>query len=90
MNWNWIQFDWMRVKEKVRDIRDNWCKLTEEDHTGIGGFRTELSRLQARYGCAKAEAEREVETWRRAQAAQGRGGPAAWRGGYRFRSTYGK
>jgi uncharacterized protein YjbJ (UPF0337 family) len=65
MNWNQIQLDWTQFKGKVRD---NWIKLTDEDLTRIGGRRAELiGRLQARYGFAKGEAEREIEAWLRAQ-----------------------
>jgi uncharacterized protein YjbJ (UPF0337 family) len=65
MNWDRIQLDWMLFKDKVRN---NWVKLTDEDLTRIGGRRQELvERLQARYGFAKAEADREVEAWVRAQ-----------------------
>ncbi len=89
MNWNWFRLDWLRFKDEVRD---KWCKLTDEDLTRIAGRRTELiSRLQASYGFAKGEAEREVEAWMQAQAARylRRGGPAAWRGASRrFGSTY--
>jgi uncharacterized protein YjbJ (UPF0337 family) len=65
MNWDRIQLDWMLFKDKVRN---NWVKLTDEDLTRIGGRRQELvERLQARYGFARAEADREVEAWVRAQ-----------------------
>lgn len=65
MNWDRIQLDWMHFKDKVRS---NWNKLTDEDITRISGRREQLvGRLQARYGFAKAEAEREVEAWTRAQ-----------------------
>ena len=65
MNWDQIQGDWMQFKNKVRM---NWVKLTDEDLTRIGGRRQELSgRLQARYGFARAEAEREIEAWMRSQ-----------------------
>ncbi len=65
MNWDQIQVDWVQFKGKVRS---NWIKLTDEDLTRIGGRRNELiRRLQARYGFAKAEAEREVEAWMKAQ-----------------------
>jgi uncharacterized protein YjbJ (UPF0337 family) len=89
MNWNWLRLDWAHFKDEVRD---NWRKLTDEDLARIAGRRAQLiGRLQARYGFAKAEAEREAETWMRAQAArpQRRGGPAAWRGAsHRFGATY--
>jgi uncharacterized protein YjbJ (UPF0337 family) len=65
MNWNVIQVDWINFKDKVLT---NWAKLTDEDVTRIAGRREELiGRLRVRYGFAKAEAEREVETWVRSQ-----------------------
>jgi len=65
MNWDQIQVNWMQFKGEVRN---NWVKLTDEDVTRIGGRRSELvRRLQARYGFAKAEAEREIEAWMKAQ-----------------------
>ncbi len=65
MNWDQIQVDWVQFKGKVGS---NWIKLTDEDLTRIGGRRYELvRRLQARYGFAKAEAEREIEAWLKAQ-----------------------
>ena len=63
MNWDQIEVNWMLFKGKVRS---NWKKLTDEDVTRIAGRRRELrGRLQARYGFAKAEAEREIEAWMR-------------------------
>ncbi len=65
MKWDQIQGNWMLFKDKVRN---NWVKLTDEDLTRIGGRRKELvGRLQARYGFAKAEAEREIEAWIKSQ-----------------------
>jgi len=65
MNWDQIQGDWAQFKDKVRG---NWIKLTDEDLTRIGGRREELARrLQARYGFAKAEAQREIEAWMKTQ-----------------------
>lgn len=65
MNWDQIQVNWMQFKDKVAD---NWVKLTDEDLTRIGGRRKVLAgRLQARYGFARLEAEREIEAWTRAQ-----------------------
>jgi uncharacterized protein YjbJ (UPF0337 family) len=65
MNWDQFQVNWMLFKGKVRN---NWVKLTDEDLTRIGGRREELiSRLRARYGFARAEAEREIEAWMRSQ-----------------------
>jgi uncharacterized protein YjbJ (UPF0337 family) len=65
MNWDQIAGDWVQFKGKVRA---NWVKITDEDLTRIGGRREVLvKRLQARYGFAKAEAEREIEAWMRTQ-----------------------
>jgi len=102
MNWNWFRLDWVHFKNWNRfrldwlhfkdEVRDNWRKLTDEDLTRIAGRRARLiGRLQARYGFAKVEAEREAEAWIRAQVTrhQRRGGPAAWRGAsHRFGATY--
>jgi uncharacterized protein YjbJ (UPF0337 family) len=65
MNWEQIQGDWMLFKGNVRA---NWVKISDEDLTRIGGRREELvKRLQARYGFAKNEAEREVDAWMKTQ-----------------------
>ena len=65
MTWDQIERDWMQFRNNVRT---NWIKLTDEDLTRIGGRRNELvRRLRARYGFAKAEAEREVEAWMKTQ-----------------------
>jgi uncharacterized protein YjbJ (UPF0337 family) len=65
MNWAQIQSDWMQFKDKVRV---NWVKLTEDDLIRISGRREELARrLQARYGFARAEAEREIDAWMKTQ-----------------------
>jgi uncharacterized protein YjbJ (UPF0337 family) len=65
MNWEQIQGNWIQFKNNVRT---NWVKLTDEDLTRIGGRREELARrLQARYGFARAEAEREIDAWVKTQ-----------------------
>jgi uncharacterized protein YjbJ (UPF0337 family) len=44
--------------------QQKWGKLTDDDINVIEGNRTELSgRLQNRYGIAKDEAERQIDTW---------------------------
>jgi uncharacterized protein YjbJ (UPF0337 family) len=41
-----------------------WGKLTNDDLDVIEGKRTELTgRLQQRYGVARDEAERQIDTW---------------------------
>lgn len=61
MNWDRIQGNWKQVAGKAKA---QWGKLTEDDLDVIEGKRTELAgRLQQRYGVAKDEAEREIDTW---------------------------
>jgi uncharacterized protein YjbJ (UPF0337 family) len=65
MHWDQIEGNWLHFKGK---LKHNWVKLTDEDITRISGRRGELiSRLQARYGFAQSEAEREVGAWLRSQ-----------------------
>ena len=65
MHWDQIEGNWLHFKGK---LRHNWVKLTDEDITRIAGRREELiGRLRARYGFAKAQADREVEAWVRSQ-----------------------
>jgi uncharacterized protein YjbJ (UPF0337 family) len=61
MNWDRIEGDWKQFKGKVQQ---QWGKLTNDDIDVIEGNRTELlGVIQKRYGLAKDEAERQVDTW---------------------------
>ena len=63
MNWDRVEGNWNEFKGKVRQ---KWGKLTDNDLEVVKGKRTELSgRLQQRYGNAKDQAEREIDTWLR-------------------------
>jgi uncharacterized protein YjbJ (UPF0337 family) len=54
MNWDRIEGNWKQLTGK----------LTEDDLTVIGGKQDQLvGRIQERYGIAKDEAERQVNTW---------------------------
>ena len=65
MNWDQIEVDWMQFKGK---IRNNWVKLTDEISPASAAAAKELaSRLQARYGFGRSEAEREIEAWVKTQ-----------------------
>jgi uncharacterized protein YjbJ (UPF0337 family) len=45
-------------------VQTQWGKLTNDDLDVIEGKRQELSgRLQQRYGYAKDQAEKEIDTW---------------------------
>ncbi len=58
MNWDRVKGNWKQVKGK---IQTKWGKLTNDDLDVINGKREELAgRLQATYGLAKDEVEREI------------------------------
>jgi uncharacterized protein YjbJ (UPF0337 family) len=47
-------------------VREQWGDLTDDDIDRIAGQREQLvGRVQERYGCAKEEAERQVDDWSR-------------------------
>ncbi|MCA9639918.1 MAG: CsbD family protein [Polyangiaceae bacterium] len=61
MNMEHLKGNWKQLKGKVRS---QWGKLTDDDVEQIAGKKDELvGRLQARYGTARDEAEREVDSW---------------------------
>jgi uncharacterized protein YjbJ (UPF0337 family) len=61
MNWDEIEGNWKQFKGKVRT---KWGKLTDDDLEVVNGKRTELlGLLQERYGHAREQAEREVDSW---------------------------
>jgi uncharacterized protein YjbJ (UPF0337 family) len=63
MNWDRVEGIW---KEFKGNIQQKWGKLTNDDLQVIDGKRNELAgRLQQRYGYAKDQAEREIDTWLR-------------------------
>ena len=61
MNWARVEGNWKDPKGK---FQQQWGKLTNDDRHVIEGKRTELAgRLQQRYGVAKDDAERQIDTW---------------------------
>lgn len=61
MNWDRVEGEWKQWKGKVQQ---QWGKLTSDDMDVIEGNRTELAgRLQQRYGYAKDQAEKEIDSW---------------------------
>lgn len=61
MNWDQIQGNWKQFTGKVKE---KWGKLTDDDLTTVAGKRDQLSGiLQKRYGYAKEEAERELDSF---------------------------
>jgi uncharacterized protein YjbJ (UPF0337 family) len=64
MNWDRIEGKWDQFRGRAKQ---QWAKLTDGDVAQIGGKRTELiGRLQERYGLAKDDAERQIDSWLRA------------------------
>ena len=61
MNWDRIEGNWKQFRGKAQQ---QWGKLTDDDLDVVEGRRTELvGRIQERYGYAKDQAERQVDTW---------------------------
>ena len=61
MNWDRIEGNWKQFSGKAQQ---QWGKLTNGDLDVVEGRRVELvGRLQERYGIAKDEAEKQVDTW---------------------------
>ena len=61
MGWGEIERSWHELKGEVKQ---QWSKLTDEDVELIKGKYAELlGLLQARYGHAKEQAEREINDW---------------------------
>ena len=60
MNWDRIEGNWKQFRGKVLQ---QWGKLTNDDLDLVEGRRVELvGRIQERYGIAKDDAERQVDT----------------------------
>jgi uncharacterized protein YjbJ (UPF0337 family) len=61
MNWDRIEGNW---KEFKGNVQKKWGKLTDDDLKVVQGKREELAgRLQQRYGFAKDQAEKEIDSW---------------------------
>ncbi|XNM71295.1 CsbD family protein [Escherichia coli] len=61
MNKDEVGGNWKQVKGKVKE---QWGKLTDDDMTVIEGKTDQLvGKIQERYGYAKDQAEKEVDSW---------------------------
>lgn len=61
MNWDRIQGNWKQITGKAKE---QWGKLTDDDLDVIAGKRDKLAgKLQERYGIAKDEAEKQLNSW---------------------------
>ena len=65
MNEDVFKGQWTQFKGRVRE---QWGKLTDDDIDRIEGKSEQLiGRLQERYGWAREDAQREVDSWMRGQ-----------------------
>lgn len=61
MNWDRIEGNWTQLKGKVKE---QWGKLTDDDLDVVAGRRDQLAgKLQDRYGYAKDETEKQINSW---------------------------
>jgi uncharacterized protein YjbJ (UPF0337 family) len=61
MDWNRVEGNWKEFQGKVKE---KWGKLTDDDLTAISGKREQLEgRLQQRYGFAKDQVRKDVDSW---------------------------
>ena len=61
MDWNRIEGNWKQFKGQAKE---KWGRLTDDDLDVINGRQEQLEgKIQERYGLAKHDAKREVETW---------------------------
>ncbi|GHA44141.1 UPF0337 protein [Amylibacter ulvae] len=61
MNWDQIEGKWKQLKGNAKE---QWGELTDDELDQASGKRDKLVGLvQERYGKAKSEAEKEVDSW---------------------------
>jgi uncharacterized protein YjbJ (UPF0337 family) len=65
MDWNRVEGNWKQAKGKVKET---WGNLTNDDLDKIAGRRDQLEgKIQERYGIAKDQARKDIDTWLEAQ-----------------------
>lgn len=61
MNWDTVKGNWKQMSGKVKE---EWGDLTDDDLTEAAGERDQLvGKIQAKYGIAKEEAEKQVDNF---------------------------
>ncbi len=61
MNWTQIEGKWDQFKGKARS---QWGKLTDDELSNLQGKREQLlGKIVERYGVAKEDAEKQINTW---------------------------
>jgi uncharacterized protein YjbJ (UPF0337 family) len=65
MNWNEVEGKWNQMKGSVKE---KFGKLTDDDLKVIAGKKDQfLGKVQERYGIAREQAEKDVDTWLKSQ-----------------------
>lgn len=68
MNWNQVEGNWKQVQGKVQET---WGSLTDDDLDKIAGKRDQLlGHIQAKYGIAMEEAEKQLQEWEKTNETQ--------------------
>ena len=61
MNWDQIEGRWTEMKGH---IKEKWGELTDDELDQIAGKRDQMvGMLQRKYGYAKEQAEKELDSW---------------------------
>ena len=61
MDWNRVEGNWKQFKGQVKE---KWGRLTDDDLDVINGRQDQLEgKIQERYGLAKDQAKKDVDTW---------------------------
>jgi uncharacterized protein YjbJ (UPF0337 family) len=61
MNWDTVKGNWKQMTGKVKE---EWGELTDDEITEAEGDRDKLvGKVQAKYGIAKEEAEKQVDSF---------------------------
>jgi uncharacterized protein YjbJ (UPF0337 family) len=61
MTWYQIAGDW---QEFTAMVKEEWCKLTDDDLTTFGGGSDQLAGLlQQKYGYGREQAEKEINAF---------------------------
>ncbi len=65
MDWNQVEGNWKQIKGKVKvKVKEQWGNLTDDDLDVIAGRRDQLEgKIQERYGQAKDQVRKDVDTW---------------------------
>lgn len=63
MNWDRIEGSWKQLSGQAKE---QWGKLTDDDLDVVAGRRDQLAgKIQAHYGVAKEDAEKQIAEWQR-------------------------